>query len=171
MKVIDYVKQFLSINNIIEISISTDCKEGSTASYNFETNVLEVNEDSLLTFSIRHEISIEDAVSLIISHELGHYLDDEIPKLIKQKRSVFDKIKKDIFSCDFEEVINEGTSYVLKAEENAWSLGEGFVPSHLIDKYLELRKETLIRQENATRNEFIEYINLVLRSVKLKYEL
>lgn len=169
MKVLDYVKEFLNKNNIVDIIVSTECKEGSSASYNFETNVLEISEESLILFSHRSELPIEDTISLIISHELGHYLDNEIEVLFN-KRSVFEIIQKEFLTCDFEEVINEGTSYVLKAEVNAWQLGEKFVPFHLKDRYKALREETLIRQENATKNEFTEYINLILRAEKLKLQ-
>jgi len=168
MKVIDYVSDFLEQKEINDIKLSKECKEGSVASYNYQTKVLEVNEEKLISHADKLGLSIKDTVAIIISHELGHYLDEAIGDLFTKKQQVLNVIKNNFFTCDFESEINEGISYVIKAEKNAWALGERFVPNHLVSIYKEQIEATLISQANVTRNEIIEYIKLVMELEKHK---
>ncbi|MFD2446372.1 hypothetical protein ACFSO7_20635 [Bacillus sp. CGMCC 1.16607] len=171
MRVLNYVKHFLDQHNITDLELSEECKEDSVASYNFSTQVLEINEDAFIKIANNIGLSIKDTVSVIVSHELGHYLDKDLEKLYHLKQTVFDRISDDIINIDFESVINEGTSYVLKAENNAWFLGERYVPNHLIDKYKEMRLETLEWQKAVTQNEISKYISLVIEREKIKKDL
>lgn len=168
---IEHVKAFLIENGIYDIKLSTDCKNGSAAMYDFTTNVMGINEEAFYIISEKYDIPIEDAVILIISHELGHYLDEELPDLHDKKISVLDEAWVNIAFCDLEKVINEATSYVLKAEDNAWILGERFIPSRLLEKYTNFKIEALARQKNATENEIHYLLSKMITAEMLKRDL
>lgn len=161
------MQNILDENNITDIVLSEDCKEGSVATYDFSTKVLEVNENSLLKHAEKHGLCVKDMAYLIISHELGHYLDKDLEDLYNKRLSVFNRIHEDVYTCDFQTVIDEGSSYILQAEKNAWTLGERFVPNHLIDKYKEFEKRILKKVEVNAIAEIEDFISKVKKLKEL----
>lgn len=165
---IEYVKKFLEENKITDIELSTNCVDGAAACYNFSTNVMGINEDVIYKNAKNNNLMVEDMVEIIISHELGHYLDNELPELHCKKNAILDEARNNITNCDFEKVINEASSLIMKAENNAWTLGERYIKSHLLEKYNELKDETLRIQGNAAKNEIHHLLSLMIKAEMLK---
>jgi hypothetical protein len=171
LEIIDYVKQFLDKNKICDLTLSLECNEGAVATYDYKTNELAVNTIGIEKEAIKLNLTVQEVVSIVISHELGHYLDSDIELLHQKKRDVLDKIDDDVFNCDFARLIDEGVSYVIQAEKNAWYLGVQFVPEELKQIYLKQSQENLYYDEIKTRNEIGRFIELVLEREKIKRSL
>jgi uncharacterized hydantoinase/oxoprolinase family protein len=168
VEVIDYVKKFLENYNINDIILLEEHQEGSAATYNFATKELAIDTTKVLKEADRLNLSVEDMVSVVVSHELGHYMDPELEQLYKNKKQVLDIIDNEFSSCDLQGLLHEGVSYVVQAEKNAWDLGRKFVPEKLSSVYNQEMKENLNTIEVATMNKISEFIEAVSKREKLK---
>lgn len=168
MEVIDYVKRFLKKHNINDIILLEEHQEGSAATYNFVTKELAIDTKKVLKEADRLNLSIDDMVCVVVSHELGHYMDPDLEQLYKKKKQVLDKIDYEFSSCDLQELLHKGVSYVVQAEKNAWNLGTKYVPEKLKNIYYQEMKENLNTVEIATMNKIGEFIEAVLEREKLK---
>lgn len=166
MEVIDLIEKFLIQNHVNDFVLSIENFEGALASIDYETKILTINQDAIIQQSINLNLSLEDTVCLIISHELGHYFDPELQSLDEKKLNVYKKIENNM--SGFESLINEGTSYVMQAEKNAWSLGEKFIPQRLKNIYELERRKTLEQHEIVTKNDFYKFIQNVVKLEKIK---
>jgi hypothetical protein len=166
--VIDYVKRFLNKYNIDDIILLEEHQEGSAATYNFATKELAVDTHKVLKEADRLNLSIEDMVCVVVSHELGHYMDPDLEQLYEKKKQVLDKIDFEFLSCDLEELLHKGVSYVVQAEKNAWDLGRKYIPERLTNVYNQEMKENLNTIEIATMNKIGQFIEAVLEREKLK---
>lgn len=168
MKVIDHVKEFLNKHNINDIILSEGCKESAAATYDFGTKELAINTQIMVKEAERLKLSISEIVCLIISHELGHYLDPDLEKLHYKKIKVMDKIDYEFFTCNLQNLLNEGISYVIQAEKNAWNLGGKFVPIELKNVYFHEMTENLHQVEIEERNKIGRFMEAVLKREKSK---
>jgi hypothetical protein len=158
MDILQLVKDFISSNGFDDLMVTDFFQDGSAATYNFETKMLEINQSAFYKEANRMNLPVEDVVYIIVSHELGHAIDRDIEKLFNKKIQVYELLKEKGYD---EGIINEGVQALIQAEKNAWKNGEQFVPHRLKEKYLQVATQNISLHEVNIRKHLIEFAKKV----------
>ncbi len=127
----EFIVDFLK-NHGIESNVLEDENMTSVAHYNVKMDTFSFSAKSITGMAERYRISIEDCTVIIMSHELGHYYDNDIQMLT-------DRIKKLYQELDYKKntlmIENEIQKLTKQGENNAWEIGYKFLPEHLKQGY------------------------------------
>lgn len=144
--IIDFLK-----NHGIESNVIEDENMTSIASYNVETDDFSFSRKSITGLAERYRISIEDCIVILMSHELGHYYDNDIEMLTDSIKKLFKEIGYNKNSFKIENEIQKLTK---QGENNAWEIGYKFLPSHLKQTY------DLFNENNLEANYYLTLIKI-----------
>ncbi|MCR1833153.1 hypothetical protein NSA56_01915 [Oceanobacillus caeni] len=135
-----FVMSFLKQNNL-NVNVEITNKDKNIASYNSRINTLAFNPDKISQENARkYNISIENYLLLILSHELGHYCDKDRVELLNRTQVLSCEINKGNYTVEIE---NELLSINKILERNAYRLGKKYVPTHLNDEYELLNEKNM----------------------------
>ncbi len=123
----------------------------SVAYYNVKLDKFSFSAKSIIRLAERYRISIEDCIAIIMSHELGHYYDNEIQMLTDSIKKLYQELDYKKNSLKIENEIQKLTK---QGENNAWEIGYKFLPGHLKQTY------DLFNEANLEANYYLTLIKI-----------
>ncbi|MDU9695553.1 hypothetical protein O0Q50_30590 [Priestia aryabhattai] len=124
----------------MKLKFRSDSTIEHTAFYVSSEECIEVNEGLLEEEARAKNINLKDYTYIIISHEIGHALDKQLPK-IDTKIQRFERILKT--QGYKEEIANRLMMCKLEAEQNAWNHAENIVTPKFNLLFNQIKSESL----------------------------
>jgi hypothetical protein len=132
---------FLTKCNIDIPAVQADDSFLNLACYNPIKNVFEINLRRVtVLLADSYGLSIEDYIVILMSHEIGHYLDPNRELLQKKINKLFMEIEQGNYTLDLEEEILKLNELL---ETNADQVGLGFISEDLANPYVKMNMRNL----------------------------
>ncbi|AEI39777.1 hypothetical protein [Paenibacillus mucilaginosus] len=138
------------------------------ATYDYSKSLIELNSVAFEKEAEKKGLSIDEVIILVVSHELGHALDQDLVKDSEEITAVFQIIQDTGFT---DKLMNRILELTLKAEKSAWEIGGQFVPEHLKSIYNKMNESNLKASETFTIRRVMKFLSLLETEQKLKNEL
>ncbi len=175
MKVVEDTRQMLHHFNVFNL-LNTSFDKYHLMSYNPKSKCFSVNPKILYTHLTRtlvlSNINPEDALLVVVAHEIGHMLDDELNnkadefvdtvnniQLLSRKHEGSELSKRELNILRKE--LQKYQLMNLKFEANAWIIGLKFIPSNL-KRYYKEQTEKMLYQNRIDMEMRMERIHLSL---------
>lgn len=128
---IDFSKRFVkSCGFDFDVTIMKDYV--GAAAFDPKTKTIEIYPDDIRNEANSKNVSLEENLILVLSHELGHAMDSELSDRADVKSEYLVKILREGYKPEYENLILEN---IETAETLAWKLGAKFVPAELKSQY------------------------------------
>lgn len=162
-QVLSLVKDFLNRWEY-EIPVKEMPDKKGVANYEPEKRILEIDAQEIKQGAKREGLKIVDYITLVVSHELGHYLDAELNERAERKTALYQEIQDKGLSP---ELLQSIIDLVKESEGVAWEKGKKHVPFLLMKRYMEMKKSHFKILPNHTKQEVLRFNDLVEQLKKL----
>jgi hypothetical protein len=147
MNLINVAKNFLK-DKSIKLDVVEEFVSPTVARYDPVRKSIFINNSM---FNPEEGLSRVDFLYVILCHEIGHYLDNDLDKLMKKIGDLQDKIYTTYKNgSDYDEVMLN----IKEMEINAWEKGRPLVPEHLTNQY-EIINKASFERGLATKSKMI----------------
>jgi hypothetical protein len=139
MDILKFVKDLISELGV-NLNVESTSDIYGEAVYVPHKRCIEINEELLRKSAKERNVKLDEYVAIIIFHELGHYMDEELVEIDQKINYYRGLIKKNGYKKEWAEQIKH---YSLKAEQNAWSNAEKLISNKLIPLFTKIKEESL----------------------------
>ncbi|WP_445480449.1 hypothetical protein ACULLL_09920 [Lysinibacillus irui] len=157
--------------NLTDIELKASDEEHYEMSYNLNEHSINYNVKTLKNDLKEdfEDINFEDYFIIILCHEIGHVLDENLEKNHNHTMSLLDKIQQNPFAKINKKFLNDIKNNLIQNEKNAW-----FIASEIIDESMkkDLNKvmEKSLKDAIETANMEMELMTLKIRNAKFELE-
>jgi|GEM_PF-4050721 len=149
--ILNLVRNFISrCGFVIPVELMPDDK--GTANYDPEHNVIQVDPNKIINEAKAEKLTIKDYIEIVISHELGHSLDEKLNERAQLRSDTYLKIQYQGYSDELADIIINST---YEAEATAYEKGKKFVPLRLMKHYNQMKKRHLSIIKDRTKKQVL----------------
>ncbi|UKJ44302.1 hypothetical protein [Lysinibacillus sp. ACHW1.5] len=128
--------------------------------YNVETLRNDLKEDF-------NDIDFEDYFIIILCHEIGHALDENLEKNHMHSTKLWDKIQQNLFAKTNKKFLNDIKNNAIQNEKNAWNKAAQIIDESMKMDFEKVMEKSL-KDAIETANMEMELMTLKIRNAELE---